>query len=80
MNLKLKSMTGFLKALDSVSDAEFKSVVRDYYRQCCIAYDTEFKVWRQQIKNLKAEGLVDVMDGWYTPYLKSRIITSFDSI
>ena len=73
-------MSHFVEVLASIPDSYFKAIVRDYYTKCNFAHDAEFSIWRKEIKKLEEEGWTDVYDGWHYPYLRSRLVHSFEQI
>ena len=83
MNLFVKAdpiSRTFAQALYRLEDEYVEHIVKEYYQACCQRYTTVFFEWRAVVDNLVAEGVVDLTDGYYFPFLQERKVLSFESI
>lgn len=73
-------LRNFVTQLQKLSDKCLKMIIRDYYAKCNHIHWSQFAEWRSQIKKLQENGYTDSNDGYFYPYLKSRVVDSLDTI
>jgi len=55
-------------------------VAADYYLKCRQAYRQKVTAWAKEVKALKAEGKIDVLNGWRYAALGPKTAWSFDDV